>query len=157
MSNVPINPLDYARPDLNPRRTRWWAWGCACIGVVVLAIFMVRLIEPQNRPRVTTYQQKCLCENFNRIRIAILLYNNGNAGQCPDTLGKLLLTQDIDSTAFVCGQSNTLPSSDLLTKPEQAAEVDSGKCCSYVYLGRGVTFGQAPAKSYNRKSWMTGF
>jgi len=42
MSNTPINPLDYATPELNRRKTRWWFWPILAVLVPLLAISIGR-------------------------------------------------------------------------------------------------------------------
>jgi len=138
MSNTPINRLDYATPDLNRPKTRWWA-----LFTLLAALVLIIMLLPEPRSRDVSPRVKC-ASNLRQIGQAIFLYTNDNAGQYPDSLGTLLLNEDIPSPIFVCPSSHGIASAKPTTR-EQAAEIDSGKCCSYIDLGRGCVAGRVLA------------
>jgi prepilin-type processing-associated H-X9-DG protein len=82
--------------------------------------------------------------NLRQIGQAILLYCNENNSTYPDTLGTLLLTEDITAEVFICPLTN-VPRSTAPTTRAQADEIDSGKCTSYIYLGKGMNARTVPA------------
>jgi len=135
MSNTPINPLDYATPNLNRCKTRWWLW----VPLSLLAVFLLIaiLLPSLNHPRPANDRVKC-ASNLRQIGQAILLYTHDHAGQYPDSLGILLLNEDMIPPVFICPCSNDSASAQPTTR-EQAAEINAGKHCSYIYLGRGMT------------------
>ena len=136
---------EYGRPV--PRR-RWtpvrllaWTVGVvAAFGLLgsILLPNLCRAREPANRA-------KC-ASNLHQIGLGILLYQQDNGQAYPDTLGRLVLTEQIGADVFVCPASADEKSP--ATQPaEMAADVDGGAAkhhCSYVYLGRGLS-GNVPA------------
>jgi len=86
-----------------------------------------------------------MCKSHLRaIGKAILQYTQDNAGHYPDSLGTILLMESVSSSVFRCPSSNDWVSVKP-TAREQAAEIDSGKCCSYIYPGRGLLVGDVAA------------
>ena len=88
----------------------------------------------------TANRAKC-ASNLHQIGLAILLYQQDHGGAYPDTLGRLVETEQIGAEVFVCPSGNDEKSS--ATQPSEiAADIDAGPAkhhCSYVYLGRGLT------------------
>jgi len=142
MDGTRPNILDYETPRRHPRRLL----GNVLVSLAILALLatIVILYRPSGRSRDRSPPYRLMCQsNLRQIGCGILLYTNDHAGQYPDSLGTVLLNEDIEPRPFVCPSSNAVASAKP-TAREQAAEIDSGKCCSYVYLGRGLVEG-APA------------
>jgi len=137
MNNTPINPLDYATPEKRQRpKTSWLAW----VVLVFLAWGAFEILtdrDPSLPAGQTANRLKC-ADNLRRLGAAIIQYTIDHAGQYPDSLGTLLLNEDITAAAFIRPGSNDVASAKP-TKREQAAEIDGGTHCSYRYLGRGMT------------------
>src|SRR5438034_9570599 len=104
------------------------------IGIIALLISI--LLPSLNRARETANRVKC-GSNLRQIGQAMLLYANENRGAFPPRPEDLLLTQDIESTVFVCPSTNDSPAPGS-SPQQQAAKLTAGGHDSYVYLGKGL-------------------
>ena len=131
---------DYGRP---PRRRPWsvgrfllWGFGT----VVGLGVVGSALLPNLCKAGETANRAKC-ASNLHQIGLAIQLYQQDNAGVYPDTLGRLILNEQIGSEVFTC-PSSADEKSAAATPEAVAADVDAGPAkhhCSYLYFGRGLT------------------
>jgi prepilin-type processing-associated H-X9-DG protein len=64
------------------------------------------------------------------------MYCDANRGRYPDRLEDLLLTQPIDSWAFICPSTHDTPAPGA-TPAQQAANLSTGGHLSYIYLAKG--------------------
>jgi len=143
MDGTRPNILDYETPRRHPRRLL----GNVLVSLAILALLstIVILYRPSGRSRDRSPPYRLMCQsNLRQIGCGILLYTNDHAGQYPDSLGTVLLNEDIQPRPFICPVANAVASVKPTTR-EQAAEIDSGKCCSYLYLGRGLLASSVPA------------
>ena len=132
--------LDYSRPP-SPKpgsvgRRLAWAFGI----VVALGLLGSILLPSLCKAREPANRAKC-SSNLHQIGLAILLYQQDNAGLYPDTLGRLTLNEQIGSEVFTC-PSGADEKSTAATPEAIAAEIDAGtnaRHCSYRYFGRGLT------------------
>ena len=138
---APAVPVpDYGRPQ---RRRPWsagrvlgWAFGI----VVALGLVGSILLPSLCKSSETANRAKC-ASNLHQIGLAILLYQQDNGGAYPDTLGRLILNEQIGAEVFVCPSGND-ERSPATMPADIAADIDAGPAkhhCSYVYLGRGLT------------------
>jgi len=141
MNGTPIIPLDYETPGRRARRIRWRLCILVALGafLVLMGLFLIARLKALRGIELNNRQQCAL--NLNQITQGIFLYARDNAGQYPDSLGTMLLNESISPDAFVCLSTNDSPSAKPTTR-EQATEIDSGKHCSYIYLGRVLTANQ---------------
>jgi len=86
---------------------------------------------------------KC-ANNLRQIGLAITLYAGDFHGEYPDSLGTLLLTEDITAAVFDCPQTADDPPDEPTTKSIVDHLMDGGHM-SYVYLGSGLKNGSVPA------------
>ena len=89
-----------------------------------------------------------------QIGAACLKYANDHGGEYPDSLGTLLMNEDITSVEFYCPGSGDTPAEGA-TKQEVAQNMIAGGHLSYVYLGRGLTramIGGSTIIAYERPS-----
>jgi prepilin-type processing-associated H-X9-DG protein len=124
--------------------------GLAIAGIVLGGITLLMipleiaiLLPSLNRARETANRVKCASE-MRQVGQAILLYANANNGQYPPDLGTLITTQGLSPTSLVCPSSNDTPSPgpDAAT---QAANLNTGGHCSFIYIGKGLTQSADPA------------
>jgi prepilin-type processing-associated H-X9-DG protein len=78
-----------------------------------------------------------------QIGLACQLYANDHGGQYPDTLGRLLLTEDIPADVFVSPQSDDTPARGPTTQAV-VDELNKGGHSSYHYVGCGLTTAADP-------------
>ena len=139
MSNTQPIPVDYGRAA--PRRrsvSRFLTWTFG--GVVGLGLLASVLLPDLCKAREPANRAKC-ASNLHQIGLAILLYQQDNGGAYPDTLGRLVLNEQIGGGVFVCPSGND-EASAAATPEAVAADVDAGPGkhhCSYLYFGRGLT------------------
>jgi len=117
--------------------------GLAIAGIAVGAVSMVTslivagclmsiLLPSLNRARETANRVKC-ASNMRQIGQALLLYANDNHGQYPPRLEDLLLAGNVNSSVFVCPDSNDTPAPGA-TPQAQAAALSAGGHESYIYI-----------------------
>jgi prepilin-type processing-associated H-X9-DG protein len=107
--------------------------------LLILAFLIVSYVLPHLDRAADPISRAEICaSHLRQIGEAIRLYVNDNHGQYPGTLGALVLTEDIDPSAFVCPASKEAQSSAPTTR-QCASQIDSGLCCSYIYCGEGLT------------------
>jgi prepilin-type processing-associated H-X9-DG protein len=71
------------------------------------------------------------------------MYANANGGAFPDTIDKLITTQDMVAENFVCPHAPDTPAPGA-TARAQAANLSKGGHLSYVYVGKGMSTAQPP-------------
>lgn len=116
-----------------PRRHARWQWFLAASPLAVLAA--LALLPFTATPRCGSNRVKCQ-SNMRQIGQAILLYTNDFGGRYPDSLGDLLLTEDITSEAFVCPSTTDTPARGPTTQAVVAGMSKPGHL-SYIYVGKG--------------------
>ena len=130
----PTTPtLSYATPRPSPPgRQRPWVLAGLFFFLLIVALIM---LPDLSGPRSTSLRVMD-ASNLRQIGQAILMYSNEHGGQYPDSLQRLLLTEDITPGVFV----STLTSDTPATGPTPQAWIagmDLGNHLSYVYVGRG--------------------
>jgi hypothetical protein len=82
--------------------------------------------------------------NMCQLGLAMIMHSNENRGEFPQSLGDLLLTQDVTWHVFVCpSKSDSRP--DAATMEEIAAQIDARfGIYTYIYLGSGLKNGVPP-------------
>jgi len=121
MNGTPIIPLDYETPRGHARKIRWRL--CILVAVIaslIIACLTVPSLVSDFRAKERANRVQC-AGNLRQIGQGIYLYTQANAGQYPDSLGTILLNEDIGTDAFVCLSTNDVPSAKPATR-EQAAE-----------------------------------
>jgi prepilin-type processing-associated H-X9-DG protein len=112
--------------------------GIVALPVVGLLFFMLGAMTPAlSNAREAANRVKCTA-NMNQLGQAMLVYANANKGEFPDKLEDLLTSDPtIDRNVFICPDDDkTAPSGSV----QMAAQgIASGKNCSYIYVGSGVT------------------
>ncbi|HEV2296155.1 MAG TPA: DUF4190 domain-containing protein [Tepidisphaeraceae bacterium] len=101
------------------------------------ALIAAILFPSLGRSRETANRVKC-ASNMRQIGLAVMLYSNEHAGAYPDTIEKLLLTQDITGEVFVCPSTNHTKATGN-TAQEIVDDMAAGGHLSYVYVGKGMT------------------
>ncbi len=130
--------LDCSVPHRRRRPWKRLAWAAA--GLLGLVLVVSVLMPSLNQPHPYSNRAKC-ASNLHQIGLAILLYQQDNGGQYPDTLGRLTETEQIGPECFVCPSSDDERSTGATTRAV-VADIDAGPAghhCSYLYLGRGLT------------------
>ena len=137
----PTTPtLSYATPRPSPPgRQRPWVLAGLFFFLLIVALIM---LPDLSGPRSTSLRVMD-ASNLRQIGQAILMYSNEHGGQYPDSLQRLLLTEDITPGVFV----STLTSDTPATGPTPQAWIagmDLGNHLSYVYVGRGFNAATVP-------------
>ena len=140
------DPATAARP---PWRFRWtlaatavvvlmFTAGIAATGITHQSAWLARdgrWVEYRGRERAN--RVKC-ASNLRQIGQAVLLYAHANSGHYPDSLARVLLSEDVSSEMFICPSSNSERAPGT-TPQEQARHLHPGRGhCDYVYFGRGL-------------------
>lgn len=131
-------PLEYARPDLAPKRRGVRIVVGAVIASLIGFVLVTEVLIPsglgsrQMAPRV-----QC-ASNMRQIGQAIAMYANDHNGQFPDDLKTVLEIEDVTSAVLVCPESNDQPAVGPTTQAITAALLQPGHV-SYIYLGKGLT------------------
>jgi prepilin-type processing-associated H-X9-DG protein len=107
------------------------------VGVVFCGCVASILLPSLNRAREQANRVKC-ASNLRMIGQGIMMYANENRGQFPDTLERVLTTQDLAPADFVCPASQDTPAPGA-TAQAQAQSLSKGGHLSYVYVGKGMT------------------
>lgn len=108
------------------------------VGSLLGLLLLFSLLMPSLcRSSETANRVKC-ASNLRQIGQAILLYTQANGGAYPDTLEKLLLTQDITAEVFTCPSSNDEKALGD-TPAEVASHLNERRHLSYIYLGSKFT------------------
>src|SRR5688500_6050672 len=110
------------------------------VGALVSTCLILPLIllPSLNRAREQANRIKC-ATNMRQIGLAVVMYANENKGQFPDTIEKVLATQDVASDVFVCPSTTHEPAPGGSSQA-QAANLLNGPHLSYVYVGQGLDF-----------------
>lgn len=137
MTDKSNTPMTSAIVGVPTRKFRWWLLLLIIVSLLAMSLCLLTFA------RVATesgHRVKC-GSNLKYIGYVMRQYAQTHAGQYPDSLGTILQNdEDMRAGVFICPSSNDTPSTKPTTR-EQAAEIDSGtgNCCSYIYLGRGLT------------------
>jgi prepilin-type processing-associated H-X9-DG protein len=107
------------------------------VGVVFCGCVASILLPSLNRAREMANRVHC-AGNLRQIGQGILMYANENRGQFPDTLDRVMATQDLTADVFVCPSSQDTPAPGA-TAQAQAQGLSKGGHLSYVYVGKGMT------------------
>lgn len=147
-------PLAYARPGIEPPRTKLRGCVVAVVTVIALCVLAVMVTLPSlGRAREPANRIKCAA-NLKSLAQHCLLYAGTNSGRLPDSVGHLMFHTDLTGELFVCPSSNATrveasPPGEL--SPEAAAAaLDAATpgapdgCLSYVYVGKGMTSAAGP-------------
>jgi hypothetical protein len=131
--------LDYRQPGpprpWHRRPAVWVAIGIALAALVFVALGM--LAPPLNSGGNSN---RAMCaSNEHQIGLAILLYQQDNAGHYPPALADLLADEQIGAAVFVCPSSNdstaVLPPTTSPTTQQAAAAFAIPRHLSYLYFG----------------------
>jgi hypothetical protein len=138
--NIPPNnplKLDYGLAD-PPRwkRPRWVI--AAIVGILLMGIGFVLSTPIFTRHTDENYSWVKTEANLRMIGQGILLYTNEFRGEYPDSLGTLLLTEDMTPDELISPLRNETPATGPTTRA-LANNVAGGGHTSYVYLGGGLT------------------
>jgi prepilin-type processing-associated H-X9-DG protein len=117
--------------------------GIIAFPIVILFYFMLGAMTPGlSNVREAANRAKCHA-NMSQLGQAMLMYANANKGEFPDKLEDLLTTDPtIDRNVFICPDDDkTAPSGSVQIAAQGIA---SGKNCSYIYVGSGVTASDPP-------------
>ena len=136
--------LDYRPPAASPPAgystvARLVLGTAAAVGLVALAASLM----PSTRVINCGNDGKCR-SNLHQIGLAILLYQQDNGGQYPDTLGRLIENTCIGPEVFVCPSADEVKSPVPTTGPVDGDAMLSPGHVSYAYLGRGLTAATVP-------------
>jgi prepilin-type processing-associated H-X9-DG protein len=138
------NVLDYQSPDTRRqmrrsirRRAILRVLPTLLFSGLVIGMAAYLLLPNLNITREPATRIKCAA-NMRTIGQGILIYANANGGQYPARLESLLLTVDIVPNSFVCPTSGGKPAPGK-TRAEWAANLSRPGCCSYIYIGNGLT------------------
>jgi hypothetical protein len=129
-------PLDYQRNTM-PRQPRSFRVFRLLVVFVVLWFVAPMVKSALNPPRVISARTRCSM-NLSQIGLAISLYCRDNNQQFPSDLAALLLTEDASADMFICPASTDFVLPDA-TAQQQAATLLSGRHCSFIYVGAGMT------------------
>lgn len=122
--------------------TLMFAAGLGATGVAHQAAWLIQ--SPEKLATRSRLAHRIMCaSNLRQIGQAMLLYMNENIGKAPQSFEPLLLTQDITSEVFTCPASDD-ERAEGETPEAQAARLRTGRHCSYVYYGAGMTASLAP-------------
>jgi hypothetical protein len=97
---------------------------------MLVMIATVLGVASVGRARETAHRVKCR-KTLRAIGQACLLYSNENRGQLPNSLGQLVVTQDVTSEVFVCPSSDDTPARGHSLE-ERAANLAKPGHASYV-------------------------
>jgi hypothetical protein len=95
-----------ASNELTRRPTRHWVV-VAVVGLLLLVAIGLA-VSSLGRARETAHRAKCR-KIMRAIGQACLLYSNENRGRLPQSLGQLVVTQDVTTEVFVCPSSDDTP------------------------------------------------
>ena len=107
------------------------------VSVLVTPCFISILLPSLNRARETANRVKC-ASNLKQIGLALAQYASDHGGRLPDTLGEILLHEDVTSEVLICPTSDDEKAQGA-TAQEQFERLRHGRHCSYVYHGRELT------------------
>ncbi len=130
--------------DRDPTAVRRFPWALAVsIGGLIVLALLATVVWPRldRRPYGGESNRAKCASNLHQIGLGILLYQQDNGGQYPDTLGRLIEDEQIGAEVFVCPGSNDEKSPGATTRAV-VADIDAGPAghhCSYLYVGRGLT------------------
>ena len=105
--------------------------------VLALVIAGAALLPWISRQRQYADVRRCTT-NLRLIGQGVYMYANANGGAFPDTIDKLITTQDMVAEHFVCPHAPDTPAPGA-TAQAQAANLAKGGHLSYVYVGKGMT------------------
>lgn len=111
----------------------------AVVAAVVSGMLYFAIAPSLHRSRETTRRATC-ASNLTQIGFALQLYANTNAGRYPDSLEVLVADGSVPAEFLICPSSQHTPAPGK-TPAERAANVSKGSHQSYVYVGKGLTFG----------------
>jgi prepilin-type processing-associated H-X9-DG protein len=110
---------------------------CLLAAAVPFCACMVSILLPSlNRAREQANRVKC-ASNLRLIGQGVMMYANENRGQFPDTMERILTTQDLTNVVFCCPSSSDSPAPGGNAQA-QAANLSKGGHLSYVYVGKGM-------------------
>jgi prepilin-type processing-associated H-X9-DG protein len=136
-----MSPLGYgppAPPPTSGSKVALIVLACVIgVGVVVCGCMASILLPSLNRAREAAQRVKC-ASNLRQVGQAIHMYANENGGTFPDTLDRVLATQDLTADVYVCPSSSDTPAPGANAQA-QAAALSKGGHLSYVYVGKGMT------------------
>ena len=143
---VPTSPLGYGvpPPKSSGKKVLLIVLVCLLAAAVPFCACMVSILLPSlNRAREQANRVKC-ASNLRMIGQGIQMYANENRGQFPDTMERILTTQDLTAEMFVCPSSSdtAAPGANLQA---QAANLSKGGHLSYVYVGKGMSMNMNPS------------
>jgi prepilin-type processing-associated H-X9-DG protein len=134
-------PLGYSPPVMRPTNTKkvlLIVLACiAAVGVLMCGCMMSIMLPSLNRAREMAQRVHCAAQ-MRSLGQAIQMYASENGGQYPDTIDKLMTTQDVTPEVFVCPSSKDTPATGA-TPQAQAANLTAGGHLSYVYVGKGMS------------------
>jgi prepilin-type processing-associated H-X9-DG protein len=127
--------LSYAGP-LTPRPAPRWPWRLALATLLVTLTLLAVTLFPSPHPH-GNYRRTGCQSNMRQIGLAILMYTNDNGRDLPDTLNRVLATQDITPATFVCPGSK-LSGLTSTTRAVDVTDLTPGGHSSYIYVGAGL-------------------
>jgi hypothetical protein len=120
--------------------------GIAMVGIVHQTVWLARSPEPLYRRGWRSQTVRVVCQSHMReIGRALRLYADENGGSLPDDLRPLVRNETLDPFHLICPGSDDDESAPGATPQERADHLLDGGHCSYVYLGKGLSFGDGRA------------
>ena len=143
---VATSPLGYGvpPPKSSGKKVLLIVLVCLAAAAIPFCACMVSILLPSlNRAREQANRVKC-ASNLRQVGMAVMMYANENRGEFPDTMERILTTQDVNSTVFCCPSSSDSPAPGANAQA-QAANLSKGGHLSYVYVGKGMSMRMNPA------------
>jgi prepilin-type processing-associated H-X9-DG protein len=132
--------LIYTPPPAPPKRTsKLFRVTLTCLTLMVATAVVwgaVVMVPQMNRTRAAAKRSGCLA-NLHRIAGAVELYAHAHGGAFPDTLGQVMVLQNLTGETFVCPGGDQTPAPGA-TAADRARHLHGGTHLSYHYVGRGL-------------------
>lgn len=119
--------IDYGRPEPQKKISPV----TVIVLVAIIGLLLVAIITPTGRSPRYANQVKC-ASNLRQIGQAIFLYAQDNAGHYPPDLQAVFSTQPIATEVATCPSTSD-------QKASTPAGLGQPSCCSYVYVGAGLS------------------
>jgi hypothetical protein len=102
------------------------------------ALLYPRIIPAYERWRYASSSQGTCIDHFRTIEKALDDYAAAHDGKFPDSLADVVADGKLDADALICAASSDVKAAGI-TPVEIAKKIRTGRHCSYVYAGKGLS------------------